>query len=74
MCSLTISLIITFLEVEIIRILTEEATKLHSKDDQFHRRVKELTALAKKTTDFTDTVVGLAQVWGLVSMSDTEML
>lgn len=41
---------------------SEEATKLHSQDEQFHRRVKELTAMVKKTTELTDTTVALAQV------------
>ncbi len=42
--------------------MAEEATKLHSQDEQFHRRVKELTAMAKKTAELTDTTVALAQV------------
>ena len=46
----------------IFHTCTEETTKLHSQDEQFHERVKELAALAKKTAELTDTVVALAQV------------
>ena len=43
-------------------IPTEETTKLHSQDDQFQERVKELAAVAAKAADLRDTVVALAQV------------
>ena len=42
--------------------MVEEAAKLHSQDEQFHRQVKELTAMAKRTTELTDTAMALAQV------------
>lgn len=42
---------------------TEETDKLHSQDEQFGERVKELVALAKKAAELTDTAVALAQVY-----------
>lgn len=51
--------------------MAEEATKLHSQDEQFHRRVKELTTMAKKTAELTDTTLALAQVHAYHIMMDT---
>ena len=42
--------------------VVEEATKLHSQDEQFRRRVKDLTTMTKKTTELTNTTTALAQV------------
>ena len=54
--------------------MAEEATKLHSQDEQFHRRVKELTAMAKKTAELTDTTLALAQVHAYRIMMDTYLM
>ena len=49
-------------KITMILVMAEEATKLHSQDEQFHRRVKELNAMAKRTTELADTTMALAQV------------
>ena len=43
-------------------VTSEDATKLHYQDEQFHRRVKELSTTAKKTTELTTTTMALEQV------------
>lgn len=43
-------------------IPAEEKGKLHSQSEQFEERVTELTALARKAGELTETSVALAQV------------
>ena len=57
-----------------ILVMAEEATKVHSQDEQFHRRIKELTAMAKKTAELTDTTMALAQVHNMAEVLSNEYL